>query len=109
MQKFNGDLYGADIMLGYKHFFGAKKHLGLRYYAIFSGQGGSIWQNQSSTLGYTQPAANLFYGVGMDILFNLYCAVKPASLLSGLKRFLCYNVRHRVGASTLGVEAVRPA
>ncbi|WP_163531731.1 outer membrane protein [Helicobacter suis] len=72
MQKSNGDLYGADIMLGYKHFFGAKKHLGLRYYAIFSGQGGSIWQNQSSTLGYTQPAANLFYGVGMDFLFNLY-------------------------------------
>ncbi|WP_163555846.1 hypothetical protein [Helicobacter suis] len=22
---------------------------------------------------------------------------------------MCYNVRHRVGASTLGVEAVRPA
>ncbi|WP_240329574.1 catalase [Helicobacter suis] len=35
-------------------------------------------------------------------------AVKPLALAKRIKAFLCYNVRHRVGASTLGVEAGRP-
>ncbi|WP_240330986.1 catalase [Helicobacter suis] len=36
-------------------------------------------------------------------------AVKPLALAKRIKAFLCYNVRYRVGASTLGVEVVRPA
>ncbi len=37
---YNGNLYGADIQFGYKQFFGNSKHFGLRYYGMFSGQGG---------------------------------------------------------------------
>ncbi|WP_104637128.1 outer membrane protein [Helicobacter felis] len=67
---YSGNLYGIDVQVGYKQFFGRKKHFGLRYYGIFSGQGG----NSSAIVGYiiNQPSANLFYGVGIDTLFNFY-------------------------------------
>ncbi|WP_162982187.1 outer membrane protein [Helicobacter labacensis] len=66
---YNGNLFGADIQIGYKQFFGAKKRFGLRYYGFFSGQGGSYY----NTMGrFSQPSANLFYGVGMDALLNFY-------------------------------------
>ncbi|WP_267891288.1 outer membrane beta-barrel protein [Helicobacter bizzozeronii] len=67
---YNGNLYGADIQFGYKQFFGNSKHFGLRYYGMFSGQGG----NFSSINGriVNQTSANLFYGVGIDALFNFY-------------------------------------
>ncbi|WP_104683125.1 outer membrane protein [Helicobacter felis] len=67
---YNGNLYGIDLQVGYKQFFGRKKHFGLRYYGIFSGQGG----NSSAIVGsiINQPSANLFYGVGIDTLFNFY-------------------------------------
>ncbi|WP_104683789.1 outer membrane protein [Helicobacter felis] len=75
VNTYNGNLYGADIQFGYKQFFGNSKHFGLRYYGIFSGQGG-----RASSIAYVagdynifnQPSANLFYGVGMDALFNFY-------------------------------------
>nr|WP_247598585.1 outer membrane protein [Helicobacter heilmannii] len=76
----NGNLFGADIQIGYKQFFGAKKRFGLRYYGFFSGQGGrgsyKIQQSNDAGTTYwatiTQQAANLFYGVGLDALFNFY-------------------------------------
>ncbi len=33
----------------------------------------------------------------------------PSFSYGDIRLLLCYNVLHRVGASTLGVEAVRPA
>ncbi|WP_205437038.1 outer membrane protein [Helicobacter suis] len=71
LQKFNGDLYGADIQVGYKQFFGKTKRFGLRYYGFFSGQGGSAIYQQNKMV-ITQPAANLFYGAGIDALLNFY-------------------------------------
>ncbi|WP_199767020.1 outer membrane protein [Helicobacter ailurogastricus] len=76
----NGNLFGADIQFGYKQFFGKKKRFGLRYYGFFSGQGGPASFKQAledeegnSTWATTkQQAANLFYGVGIDALFNFY-------------------------------------
>ncbi|WP_233705371.1 outer membrane protein [Helicobacter felis] len=65
-----GNLFGADIQFGYKQFFGHKKHFGLRYYGMFSGQGGEF---SGVVIGLVnQPTGNLFYGVGMDALFNIY-------------------------------------
>ncbi len=66
---YNGNLYGADIQFGYKQFFGQSKHFGLRYYGIFSGQGGSYYNKNGK---YSQPSANLFYGAGVDALYNFY-------------------------------------
>ncbi|WP_104683305.1 outer membrane protein [Helicobacter felis] len=66
---YNGNLYGADIQIGYKQFFGQSKHFGLRYYGIFSGQGGSYYNKDGK---YSQPSANLFYGAGVDALYNFY-------------------------------------
>ncbi|BCZ19061.1 hypothetical protein NHP190012_07030 [Helicobacter sp. NHP19-012] len=71
---YNGNLYGVDLQFGYKQFFGKKRHFGLRYYGMFSGQGGEF-SGRGLALGTSyvnQPSANLFYGVGMDALFNLY-------------------------------------
>ncbi|TSA81188.1 outer membrane protein [Helicobacter mehlei] len=79
--KFNGNLFGADIQFGYKQFFGQKKHWGLRYYGFFSGQGGNypyeyqVFDDTTmtfSTKKSSQPSANLFYGVGIDALYNFY-------------------------------------
>ncbi|WP_163555087.1 outer membrane protein [Helicobacter suis] len=78
--KYSGNLFGADIQIGYKQFFGAKKRFGLRYYGFFSGQGGSanvyVPAVNSSDTGvaydYNQPSANLFYGAGVDALYNFY-------------------------------------
>ncbi|WP_104577879.1 outer membrane protein [Helicobacter felis] len=66
---YNGNLYGADIQFGYKQFFGQSKHFGLRYYGIFSGQGGNYYNKNGK---YSQPSANLFYGAGVDALYNFY-------------------------------------
>ncbi|MFC3848154.1 outer membrane protein [Helicobacter baculiformis] len=84
---YNGNLFGADIQAGYKQFFGKTKRFGLRYYGFFSGQGGStsainstfeFAQTKPTSLidyGYAvinQPTANLFYGVGVDFLYNFH-------------------------------------
>ncbi|CRF45354.1 outer membrane protein [Helicobacter heilmannii] len=81
-QPFNGNLFGADIQFGYKQFFGKKKRFGLRYYGFFSGQGGpgsykqaTNWDDNGNPTAWAylnQPSANLFYGVGIDALFNFY-------------------------------------
>ncbi|MFC3848515.1 outer membrane protein [Helicobacter baculiformis] len=73
--SYNGNLYGVDIQFGYKQFFGKKERFGLRYYGAFSGQGGSFSGISLGGLGHSyvnQPSANLFYGVGLDALFNFY-------------------------------------
>ncbi|WP_104638696.1 outer membrane protein [Helicobacter bizzozeronii] len=67
---YNGNLYGADIQFGYKQFFGNSKHFGLRYYGMFSGQGGVFSSINGNIVN--QLSANLFYGVGIDALFNFY-------------------------------------
>ncbi|WP_233703059.1 outer membrane protein [Helicobacter felis] len=65
-----GNLFGVDIQFGYKQFFGHQKRFGARYYGMFSGQGGEF---SSVGRGYAnQPTGNLFYGVGIDALFNFY-------------------------------------
>ncbi|WP_233704874.1 outer membrane protein [Helicobacter felis] len=67
------------MQIGYKQFFGDSKIVGLRYYGFFSGQGGSgsheaQLHNEQGSYQATanQPAANLFYGVGADFLYNFY-------------------------------------
>ncbi|WP_205437034.1 outer membrane protein [Helicobacter suis] len=80
-EKYNGNLFGADIQIGYKQFFGTKKRFGLRYYGFFSGQGGSATIHvpgysssfyNSPSYSFNQPSANLFYGAGIDALYNFY-------------------------------------
>ncbi|WP_205437162.1 outer membrane beta-barrel protein [Helicobacter suis] len=79
-KTYNGNLFGGDFQIGYKQFFGRTKRFGLRYYVFFSGQGGSATVTNSSynassynqTFSYNQPSANLFYGAGIDMLFNFY-------------------------------------
>ncbi|WP_120946184.1 outer membrane protein [Helicobacter labacensis] len=71
--KTSGNLFGADIQFGYKQFFGKKRRFGLRYYGMFSGQGGSYIMKSPSWLFNTiGKAANLFYGVGVDAIYNFY-------------------------------------
>ncbi|WP_121756859.1 outer membrane protein [Helicobacter felis] len=76
---YNGNLYGGNIEVGYKQFFGKKRRVGLRYYGMFSGQAGGYYNANEQTnkqtgqnKSYTQPSANLFYGVGIDVLYNFY-------------------------------------
>ncbi|WP_205440244.1 outer membrane protein [Helicobacter suis] len=79
-KTYNGNLFGGDFQIGYKQFFGKTKCFGLRYYVFFSGQGGSATVTDNSynassdnqTSSYNQPSANLFYGAGIDMLFNFY-------------------------------------
>ncbi|EFX41387.1 outer membrane protein (Omp29) [Helicobacter suis HS5] len=73
---YNGNLFGGDVQIGYKQFFGKTKRFGLRFYAFFSGQGGSATvvpgKGSYNTFNYNQSLTDLFYGVGMDMLFNFY-------------------------------------
>ncbi|BEG57741.1 hypothetical protein NHP21005_14290 [Helicobacter sp. NHP21005] len=62
----NGDLYGFNTQLGYKHFFGKKKRFGLRYYGSFSYQYGKLTGKTATAL------SNLVYGAGIDALYNFY-------------------------------------
>ncbi|WP_233704801.1 outer membrane protein, partial [Helicobacter felis] len=74
------NLFGADIQVGYKQFFGGGKIFGMRYYGFFSGQGGGtsfttrLYDEDYGvhTVKINQSFANLFYGVGADFLYNFY-------------------------------------
>ncbi|CCB80957.1 outer membrane protein (plasmid) [Helicobacter bizzozeronii CIII-1] len=66
---YGGNLFGIDLQAGYKQFFGKKKHWGVRYYVLFSAQGGTYYNKKG---GYNQSSGNLFYGVGADALYNFY-------------------------------------
>ncbi|BDQ27096.1 hypothetical protein ASB1_07720 [Helicobacter heilmannii] len=48
---------GGNVRLGFKHFFGQNKQIGLRYYFNFGGNGGS-WVSQ------------FVYGLGADAMLN---------------------------------------
>nr|WP_205436273.1 outer membrane beta-barrel protein [Helicobacter suis] len=57
---YNGNLFGGDIQIGYKQFFGKTKRFGLRFYAFFSGQGGNatIHVPGYSSSFYNSPSYN---------------------------------------------------
>ncbi|BCZ19894.1 hypothetical protein NHP190012_15360 [Helicobacter sp. NHP19-012] len=48
---------GGNVRLGFKHFFGQNKQIGLRYYFNFGGNGGA-WVSQ------------FVYGLGADVMLN---------------------------------------
>ncbi|WP_233703092.1 outer membrane protein [Helicobacter felis] len=62
----HANMYGVDVQVGYKQFFGKKKRWGLRYYGSFSYQRGVFYDKNIASLN------DLVYGVGMDALYNFY-------------------------------------
>ncbi|WP_120944046.1 MULTISPECIES: outer membrane protein [Helicobacter] len=60
----DSNMYGVDIQFGFKHFFGAKRRFGLRYYEYFSYQHGNSRLNGALN--------NFIYGAGIDVLWNFY-------------------------------------
>ncbi|WP_120955693.1 outer membrane protein [Helicobacter mehlei] len=74
---YNGNLFGGNIQVGYKLFFGQTRRFGLRLYGFFSGQTGyaNSVENSNADPKFVvtdQPGTNLFYGGGMDMLYNFY-------------------------------------
>ncbi|GMB96970.1 outer membrane protein [Helicobacter sp. NHP22-001] len=69
---YDGNLFGVDLQVGYKQFFGKKKHWGLRYYGLISLQGGGFSQKTGNKYSTQGPVGNFFYGVGIDALWNFY-------------------------------------
>ncbi|WP_235853054.1 outer membrane beta-barrel protein [Helicobacter labacensis] len=71
-----GALYGGNLQVGYKQFFGKPKLFGLRYFAFASAQGGNYsyltFNAKAQSINATQSAAVFFYGAGMDLLANFY-------------------------------------
>ncbi|WP_233758318.1 outer membrane beta-barrel protein [Helicobacter ailurogastricus] len=65
-QSQNGNMYGVDMQVGYKQFFGKKKRWGLRYYGTFSYQHGTFYMSDSEAVD------NFVYGAGADALYNFY-------------------------------------
>ncbi|MFC3847553.1 outer membrane protein [Helicobacter baculiformis] len=75
----SGNLFGGDLQIGYKQFFGANKTFGLRYYVFFSGQVGNerstrdaVSSEGLAAYSLKMNVANLFYGAGIDALYNFY-------------------------------------
>ncbi|WP_233758334.1 outer membrane protein [Helicobacter ailurogastricus] len=62
----NGNMYGVDVQVGYKQFFGKSKRWGLRYYGTFSYQHGTFYMDDRQALD------NFVYGAGVDALYNFY-------------------------------------
>ncbi|WP_104695048.1 outer membrane protein [Helicobacter salomonis] len=60
----DGNMYGVNVQFGFKHFFGAKRRFGLRYYEYFSYQHGNNHLNGALN--------NFIYGVGIDMLWNFF-------------------------------------
>ncbi|WP_233705292.1 outer membrane protein [Helicobacter felis] len=61
----NSNLYGVNVQMGYKQFFGSSKRWGLRYYGSFSynwGEGSKTGHGINSVI----------YGAGIDGLFNFF-------------------------------------
>ncbi|WP_285651928.1 outer membrane beta-barrel protein [Helicobacter ailurogastricus] len=75
-QQHGGALYGGEIMLGYKQFFGKPRLFGLRYFAFANGMDGGYnyltFDRHAQMTSATQNAATFFYGAGIDILSNFY-------------------------------------
>ncbi|GMB96533.1 outer membrane protein [Helicobacter sp. NHP22-001] len=62
----NANMYGVDVQVGYKQFFGKKRRWGLRYYGSFSYQRGVFYDRNISSVN------NFVYGAGVDALYNFY-------------------------------------
>ncbi|GLH57627.1 hypothetical protein NHP214376_04140 [Helicobacter ailurogastricus] len=74
---YRGNLYGGDVQVGFKMFFGQESRFGLRFYGFFSGQGGQANSMSSRNSDPDFVVANLkvgnfFYGGGLDMLYNFY-------------------------------------
>ncbi len=71
-QRTNSSAYGLDIQIGYKYFFGKKKHFGIRGYATYSymySSANTAISNKDNNLGKTNHHT---YGAGFDFLYNFY-------------------------------------
>ncbi|WP_104713495.1 outer membrane beta-barrel protein [Helicobacter cetorum] len=71
-QRANSSAYGLDIQIGYKYFFGKKKHFGIRGYATYSymySSANTAISNKDNNLGKTNHHT---YGAGFDFLYNFY-------------------------------------
>ncbi|AFI03347.1 outer membrane beta-barrel protein [Helicobacter cetorum] len=71
-QRTNNSAYGLDIQIGYKYFFGKKKHFGIRGYATYSymySSANTAINNKDNNLGKTNHHT---YGAGFDFLYNFY-------------------------------------
>ncbi|CAM2899731.1 outer membrane protein [Helicobacter felis] len=125
----SGNLFGGDVQLGYKQFFGKKKRFGMRYYAMFSAQGGAYSYPQDynvtlnsdgsvNTISYTLTngaLTNLFYGAGWDVLIDFFQSdtrsfgIFGGIMLGGTSWFLgegnnsCATVNYNVSADKNGV------
>ncbi|GMB92616.1 hypothetical protein NHP200010_03270 [Helicobacter bizzozeronii] len=79
-EKHSGSLFGGSLQMGYQYFLKKPRILGFRGYVRASAQGGNytypvygrdvddILTKQKAT----QPVASFLYGVGLDILINVY-------------------------------------
>ncbi len=69
-----GQMYGVDVMAGYKWFFGKTKRFGFRSYGYYSYNHANL-SFVGSQLGIMEGASqvnNFTYGVGFDVLYNFY-------------------------------------
>ncbi len=69
-----GQMYGVDVMAGYKWFFGKTKRFGFRTYGYYSYNHANL-SFVGSKLGIMDGASqvnNFTYGVGFDALYNFY-------------------------------------
>ncbi|WRE24966.1 outer membrane protein [Helicobacter pylori] len=69
-----GQMYGVDVMAGYKWFFGKTKRFGFRSYGYYSYNHANL-SFVGSQLGIMDGASqvnNFTYGVGFDALYNFY-------------------------------------
>ncbi len=69
-----GQMYGVDVMAGYKWFFGKTKRFGFRSYGYYSYNHANL-SFVGSQLGIMESASqvnNFTYGVGFDALYNFY-------------------------------------
>ncbi|WP_233705588.1 outer membrane protein [Helicobacter cetorum] len=70
----HGQMYGVNVIAGYKHFFGKKKRWGFRTYAYYSFNHANL-SFVGTQAGYMNGASqvnNHTYGVGFDALYNFY-------------------------------------
>ncbi|WP_324731752.1 outer membrane beta-barrel protein [Helicobacter suis] len=56
--KVSGNLFGADIQIGYKQFFGAKKRFGLRYYGFLAVRVDLLMCMNRQTMGIMLPTTS---------------------------------------------------
>ncbi len=70
-QRTNSSAYGLDIQIGYKYFFGKKKHFGIRGYATYSYMYSNNSNNNNNNNNLIKTNHHT-YGAGFDFLYNFY-------------------------------------